>query len=259
MANNIPKWQQQMRAEKEAELLRKQQEKKRNTLIGICVAAVVLIAAIVLAIIFAPKTAEPVETAAREKTVDMSAVKEEIDSRQVSEFTESDTPTDYIRLAVQDYGEMVVRLIPETAPITVSNFKDLVSRHFYDGLTFHRIYPGFMIQGGDPDGNGTGGSGTDIKGEFELNGIQNDLSHIRGVISMARATPPDTASSQFFICHADAQSSLDGRYAAFGYVVAGLSTVDAICEVELEDNGAGEVSHPVTPVILTSATFVTPN
>lgn len=251
MANQIPKWQAQLRAEKEAALLKKQKAKKKKIIIGICVGAAILIAAIVIAILLAPKTAEP--------TVDMSAVKAEIDSRQVSDFAPSDTPTDYVRLTVQDHGELVIRLCPETAPITADNFKDLVRQKFYDGLTFHRVYPGFMIQGGDPEANGQGGSGINIKGEFAENGVQNDLSHIRGVVSMARATSPDTASSQFFICHADSQSSLDGRYAAFGYVVAGMSTVDSVCEVELEDNGSDRVpTHPVEPVVITSASFVAP-
>lgn len=256
--NNLPKWQSQMRAQKEAEAAKAAQKKKTNTIIIICVCAAVLIAAVLCGILLAPKdAAEPATEAVKaEPTVDMSAIKAAIDSKQVSDFTESETPTDYVKLTVQDYGELVVCLCPETAPITVENFKTLVGQSFYDGLTFHRVYPGFMIQGGDPDGNGGGGSGTNIKGEFSSNGVQNDLSHVRGVISMARATPPDSASSQFFICHADASSSLDGRYAAFGYVVAGMDTVDAICEVELADNGYGEISSPTTPVIITSAVFV---
>ena len=255
--NQIPKWQQQMRAQKEEEARRQQAKKQKNILIGICVGAVVVIAAVLLCIFLAPKTPEPVVTEPPEKTIDMNTVRAQIDSMQVSDFVPSDTPTDYVKLTVQDYGEMVIRLCPETAPITVENFKGLVAKHFYDGLTFHRVSPGFMIQGGDPEGNGSGGSDTDIKGEFSQNGVQNDLAHIRGVVSMARATPPDSASSQFFICHADARSSLDGRYAAFGYVVAGLSTVDAVCEVELDYNSRGELSSPVTPVIITSAVFVT--
>ena len=258
MANNqVPKWQQQMRAQKEAEARRQQEKKEKMTWIGVCVGAVVVVAAVLLCIFLAPKAPEPTVTEAPEKTVDMTQVQAQIDSMQVSDFTESDTPTDYVKISIQDHGELVIRLCPETAPITVQNFKDLTAEHFYDGLTFHRVYPGFMIQGGDPDGNGNGGSGTDIKGEFSKNGVQNDLSHIRGVISMARATPYDSASSQFFICHADARSSLDGNYAAFGYVVAGLSAVDSVCEVELEMNSRGELSHPVTPVIITSAVFVT--
>ena len=263
--NNLPKWQSQMRAQKEAEAAKAAQKKKRNTTIAVCVCAAVVTVAVMLVLLLMPKTGAGDATeptlesrlpSSDEPTVDMNAVKAAIDSKKVSDFTESDEPTDYVKLTVQDYGELVVCLCPETAPITVENFKTLVGQSFYDGLTFHRVYPGFMIQGGDPDGNGGGGSGTNIKGEFSSNGVQNDLSHVRGVISMARATPPDSASSQFFICHADASSSLDGRYAAFGYVVAGMDTVDAICEVELADNGYGEISSPTTPVIITSAVFV---
>lgn len=265
MANNqIPKWQQQMRAQKEAEAQKAAKKKKTQKIVIICVCAAVLLAAVAACILLLPKTntsaTEPTLESrlpsTDEPTVDMNAVKAAINSRQVSDFTDADKPTNYVKLTVKDYGELVVCLCPETAPITVDNFKTLVGQSFYDGLTFHRIYPGFMIQGGDPDGNGGGGSGTNIKGEFSSNGVQNDLSHVRGVISMARATPPDTASSQFFICHDDAQGSLDGRYAAFGYVIAGLETVDAICEVELEYNDAGELSSPVTPVVIESARFV---
>lgn len=265
MANNqIPKWQQQMRAQKEAEAQKAAKKKKTQKIVIICVCAAVLLAAVAACILLLPKTntsaTEPTLESrlpsTDEPTVDMNAVKAAINSRQVSDFTDADKPTNYVKLTVEGYGEIVIRLCPETAPITVDNFKTLVGRSFYDGLTFHRIYPGFMIQGGDPDGNGGGGSGTNIKGEFSSNGVQNDLSHVRGVISMARATPPDTASSQFFICHDDAQGSLDGRYAAFGYVIAGLETVDAICEVELEYNDAGELSSPVTPVVIESARFV---
>lgn len=253
MANNqIPKWQQQMRAQKEAEAAAAAKKKKTKKLTAVLVCAALLIAAITAVILLLPKDATP----ATEPTVDMAAVKAAINSKQVSDFTDADKPTNYVKLTVEGYGEIVIRLCPETAPITVDNFKTLVGRSFYDGLTFHRVYPGFMIQGGDPDGNGGGGSGTNIKGEFASNGVQNDLSHVRGVISMARATPPDSASSQFFICHADASSSLDGSYAAFGYVVAGMNTVDAICEVELTYNDGGELSSPVTPVVIESARFV---
>ncbi len=272
MANNqIPKWQQQMRAQKEAEAAAAAKKKKTRNLILILVCAAVLIAAVVAAILLLPKTTATSGTtpateptleshlpSTDEPTVDMNAVKAAINSKQVSDFTDADKPTNYVKLTVEGYGEIVICLCPETAPITVDNFKTLVGSSFYDGLTFHRVYPGFMIQGGDPDGNGGGGSGTNIKGEFASNGVQNDLSHVRGVISMARATPPDSASSQFFICHADSDF-LDTNYAAFGYVVAGMNTVDAICEVELIYNDDGELSSPVTPVVITSAVFVTSN
>ena len=135
---------------------------------------------------------------------------------------------DYIaKIEVKNYGTITVKLDGKIAPITVQNFVDLAESGFYDGLTFHRIIPGFMIQGGDPAGNGTGGSKENIKGEFASNGINNPLKHTRGVISMARAMDPDSASSQFFIMHADAPH-LDGNYAAFGKVVEGMDVVDQI-------------------------------
>lgn len=137
----------------------------------------------------------------------------------------------FVEMSVKDCGKMVILLDATTAPVTVANFLKLVNEGFYDGLTFHRILEDFMIQGGDPAANGSGGSDEDIKGEFAENGHPNDISHIEGVISMARSNDPDSASSQFFICNADARSSLDGKYAAFGYVVDGLSTVHKITEV----------------------------
>ncbi|MBR2466037.1 MAG: peptidylprolyl isomerase [Clostridia bacterium] len=135
----------------------------------------------------------------------------------------------YAKITVKDFGDIVVLLDATTAPVTVANFKKLVSEGFYNGLTFHRIMKDFMIQGGDPKGNGSGGSEVEIKGEFSENGHKNDISHLRGVISMARSDDMDSASSQFFICNADS-TFLDGKYAAFGYVVKGLSVVDEITE-----------------------------
>lgn len=124
-------------------------------------------------------------------------------------------------------------LYPDIAPITVKNFIELVNKGFYDGLTFHRVIPGFMIQGGCPDGNGTGGPGHTIKGEFKANGVENNLKHTRGVLSMARSGNPDSAGSQFFIMHADAPH-LDGQYAAFGKVVEGIEAVDEIASVKTD-------------------------
>ena len=187
----------------------------------------------------------------------MDSVLEQIDSMKVSDFEETDKTTLFVKLSVQDHGDIVLRLRPDVAPISVENFQTLVGKGFYNGLTFHRVYPGFMIQGGDPDGNGGGGSGTNIKGEFASNGVENPLLHVRGVLSMARATKPNTASSQFFIMH-QTKESLDGNYAAFGYVVAGLEVVDSICSVPIGYNAYGELSQPLSPVIITSATFVTP-
>lgn len=134
-----------------------------------------------------------------------------------------------VEIDIKDYGKISVELDADTAPITVTNFVNLAKSGFYDGLTFHRIRDGFMIQGGDPDGNGTGGSDKEIKGEFSENGVENNISHKRGVISMARAEDMDSASSQFFIVQTDS-AYLDGAYAAFGHVTEGMEVVDKICK-----------------------------
>lgn len=139
-------------------------------------------------------------------------------------------------IEVKDYGIIHLDLDADTAPITVTNFVELAKSGFYDGLTFHRIISDFMIQGGDPSGNGTGGSKNTIKGEFSENGFENDIKHVRGVISMARSNSKDSASSQFFIMHGDA-AHLDGKYAAFGKVSDGMDIVDQICKnIKAEDN-----------------------
>ncbi len=134
-----------------------------------------------------------------------------------------------VTITMKNGGVMKGVLYPEIAPLTVENFKSLADRHFYDGLIFHRVIPGFMIQGGDPEGTGRGGPGHTIKGEFAQNGVKNDLKHTRGVLSMARAMNPDSAGSQFFIMHAPAPY-LDGEYAAFGKVISGMDVVNAIAE-----------------------------
>jgi peptidyl-prolyl cis-trans isomerase B (cyclophilin B) len=134
------------------------------------------------------------------------------------------------KITMESGSTITLELYPEIAPITVENFAGLVKSGFYDGLIFHRVIAGFMIQGGDPMGIGIGGSGKNIKGEFRANGVENNLSHERGVISMARSQMFDSASSQFFICHDDA-TFLDGQYAAFGRVVDGIETVDEIAMV----------------------------
>ena len=142
-------------------------------------------------------------------------------------------------------GSVIKLELDETAAlITAANFKQLVSEGFYDGLTFHRIIPGFMIQGGDPAGNGTGGSKENIKGEFQSNGFKNPIKHTRGVISMARAQDPNSASSQFFIMHADAPH-LDGMYAAFGHVTEGMDVVDKIASVKTDFR-----DNPLQPVVM---------
>lgn len=153
-----------------------------------------------------------------------------------------------VQITVKEYGTIKVALDEEAAPLTVENFLKLTEEGFYDGLTFHRIIDGFMIQGGDPKGNGTGGSDETIKGEFSENGVENPLSHTRGAISMARSQDYDSASSQFFIVQEDS-TYLDGQYAAFGYVTEGMDVVDKICEdVSVEDQN-GTVLPENQPVI----------
>jgi len=143
---------------------------------------------------------------------------------------------------------ITAELDADAAPITVTNFMKLTESGFYDGLTFHRIISGFMIQGGDPNGNGTGGSGQNIKGEFSANGVNNPLTHERGVLSMARSRANDSASSQFFIMHEKAPH-LDGQYAAFGHVLSGMEVVDAICEKTPVKDYNGSVAKADQPVI----------
>ena len=149
---------------------------------------------------------------------------------------------------VKDYGEIYLELDADVAPITVTNFIYLANKKFYDGITFHRIISGFMIQGGDPSGTGYNGSDTTIKGEFAANGIENSISHTRGVISMARSDNYDSASSQFFIVHQDA-TYLDGDYAAFGHVTKGMEVVDKIAEDAKPIDNNGLIAKEEQPVI----------
>ncbi len=165
------------------------------------------------------------------------------ESKEISEKSEGGHPM--ITISVKDYGDMVLELYPEYAPITVENFTKLAESGFYKGLTFHRIYKGFMIQGGMNPNQSVAA----IKGEFSSNGVNNPLSHERGVISMARTQDPNSASSQFFICDADS-TFLDGQYAAFGRIVDGLDVLDAIASTEVTYGYTGELSTPlVAPVI----------
>lgn len=154
----------------------------------------------------------------------------------------------YVEIHMKDKGVISVELDADSAPITVTNFVKLAEEGFYDGLTFHRIIDGFMMQGGDPNGNGTGGSGETIKGEFSGNGIENPISHTRGTISMARSQKMDSASSQFFIMHQDS-IGLDGDYAAFGHVTDGMDIVDDICENTVVQDRNGTVQKEDQPVI----------
>ena len=169
----------------------------------------------------------------------------------------SSNPRDYLNdtnpvvtMTVKDYGTMTIELFPDVAPQSVRNFISLANSGYYNGVSFHRIISGFMIQGGDPTGSGSGGPGYRIKGEFTSNGWENNISHVRGVISMARTTVPDSAGSQFFIVHRDSPH-LDGDYAAFGLMTEGADVLDAIANVKVQG------SSPVEPVIIESVTVDT--
>lgn len=165
-------------------------------------------------------------------------------------YKETEEVTNNVKITMNDNSIMLIELYPDIAPLTTQNFQKLVKERFYDGLTFHRVIKDFMIQGGDPNGDGTGGSPDKIKGEFKLNGIENNLKHERGVISMARSNDRDSASSQFFICHKDS-FHLDGSYAAFGKMIAGYDTLDKIANKEVDAN-----DKPKTKQVIKTITFV---
>ena len=181
---------------------------------------------------------------------------EELDEDELPIMTDGEQPKEtehelhHVQIVIRDYGTVSLELDATAAPITVQNFLDLAGSGFYDGLTFHRIMDGFMIQGGDPLGNGTGGSGRNITGEFALNGWNNPISHKAGVISMARANPYDSASSQFFICVADSEF-LDGQYAAFGWVAdeESLAIVQQIAKDARPVDNNGTIPAAQQPVI----------
>ena len=173
-----------------------------------------------------------------------------IQNNQISNESEENnmysTGKHHAEIVVKNYGTIALELDADVAPITVENFANLVNEGFYNGLTFHRIISGFMIQGGDPLGNGTGGSSKTIKGEFASNGVKNSISHVRGTISMARSSMPNSASSQFFIVHQDS-TFLDGKYAAFGTVTSGMEVVDKICaDTAVEDKSKEALSTPIS-------------
>lgn len=185
-------------------------------------------------------------TSSEEPAADDSASQEE----QTSEPAAEPIGIHHAEIVIRDIGTVKVELDGDSAPITVQNFMDLANEGFYDGLTFHRIMEGFMIQGGDPAGNGTGGSGHNIKGEFAANGVNNPISHKKGVISMARAQDPDSASSQFFIVQEDSEF-LDGQYAAFGHVTEGMEFVDIIAKEAKPVDDNGTIPAEEQPVIET--------
>lgn len=198
-------------------------------------------------------------------------VEREIDSMKVEDFVASDKESDFVLIKIKDYGSIVVLLRHDVAPVSVANFKKLVSEKFYDGTVFHRVIEHFMIQGGgyiiETETNEDGVENSklvekeseSIFGEFESNGFENNLLHVRGVLSMARTSVKNSASSQFFIIHEtnESSASLNGNYAAFGYVLAGMNVVDAIATCEVKDANTNAPS-PVEDVIIESATFVEP-
>ena len=208
---------------------------KRNLIIGII--AVLLVAAVGLWAVLGGKD-KPAENNQPQATI----------SGPTAASTITEKVTHNVTIEVQDYGTIKAVLYGEAAPITVENFVKLAGKGFYDGLTFHRIIDGFMIQGGDPKGNGTGGAEETIVGEFSQNGFENPIKHERGVLSMARSSAPDSASSQFFIMH-QVSPWLDGAYAAFGRVLSGIEVVDAICENTPVTDGNGTVLKANQPVI----------
>lgn len=221
-----------------------------NTIIAIVTVSLCLavVAAIVIAILagtgaFDPK---PVE-------INMTEIQSEINASKAEDFAQTDKVTDYVKITVKDYGDIVIRLRPDVAPQSVKNFQKLVKEGHYSGKIFHRVIQEFMIQGGAFDGTGQQHSASSITGEFETNGVVNNLKHVRGVISMARlGNDNNSASNQFFICDAT-KPHLDGKYASFGYVLAGMEVVDAIAAVDTDGN-----DKPYDNVIIEKAVFVEP-
>ena len=191
---------------------------------------------------------EPVSDEEAEKAGFSDGTDGEDVNATVIDTSEELTGIHHADIKIKDYGDIQVELDADTAPITVTNFVKLAEDKFYDGLTFWRIIDGFMMQGGDPKGDGTGGAEETIKGEFSSNGVDNNISHTRGTISMARSTDPDSASSQFFIVQSDS-TFLDGEYAAFGHVVEGMDIVDKICKEAQPTDDNGTIKTEAQPVI----------
>lgn len=214
---------------------------------------VLIIVAVLLVILFAFTTISNKEEDKVNLEIDENIVKLVNEGK----YKESENISNYIKINVKDYGDIIAVLYPDVAPTTVENFKKLVSEHFYNGLIFHRVIDNFMIQTGDPTGTGLSGSQDTIKGEFSENGFKNVLSHTRGVLSMARrGSNPETsetynsASSQFFIVQADS-TYLDGKYAAFGKVISGLEVVDKIAKEETNED-----DKPINDIVIESIKFI---
>ncbi len=206
--------------------------------------AVVTIAGVLAtSLVNKPTSAEPTSL-----TSEDTPISEEPTEETPTEEAPTTSGTYFADITVKDYGTITVQLDGDTAPITVENFVSLAKSGFYDGLTFHRIMDGFMMQGGDPTGTGSGDSGTDIIGEFSANGVENNISHTRGTISMARATDYNSASCQFFIVQSDS-TFLDGQYAGFGHVTEGMEYVDAICADAEPTDDNGTIAPEAQPII----------
>ena len=187
---------------------------------------------------------------------DSAAATEAIDAENTDNTDNTEKKDREADSSSADGDIIVITLHPEYAPITCENFERLVNEGFYDGLTFHRVIEGFMAQGGDPMGTGMGGSSNKIKGEFSSNGVDNKLSHTRGVVSMARSMEPDSASSQFFICYDDSCTFLDGNYAAFGEVTEGMEVVDDFLKVPRSMGGDGDMSSPDKPIVMEKVVMI---
>ena len=249
------------RVSKEEERRQQQQKVKILTVCGVIIAAVLVIGIIVSQIRAGKKTAGTTETAADSAgsaAVSVSSEEKESGGTVTRLITDASglTVSHKAVIKVKDYGTIRVDLSEAAAPVTVANFVKLAESGFYDGLTFHRIMDGFMMQGGDPTGTGSGGSSENIKGEFANNGVVNPISHRRGAISMARSNSPDSASSQFFIVQADS-TFLDGNYAGFGFVTEGMDVVDKICQEAQPTDNNGTIPAESQPVI-ESITIETP-
>lgn len=227
---------------------------KKSYIIIAVVIAIMIIAMGIYAVVNNNKKDEEKRKNTNEESNSISGniEKNQVENTQTNNESEENnmysTGKHHAEIVVKNYGTIALELDADVAPITVENFANLVNEGFYNGLTFHRIISGFMIQGGDPLGNGTGGSSKTIKGEFASNGVKNSISHVRGTISMARSSMPNSASSQFFIVHKDS-TFLDGQYAAFGTVTSGMDVVDKICADTAVEDDNGTVAKNNQPVI----------
>lgn len=227
---------------------------KKSYIIIAVVIAIMIIAMGIYAVVNNNKKDEEKRKNTNEESNSISGniEKNQVENTQTNNESEENnmysTGKHHAEIVVKNYGTIALELDADVAPITVENFANLVNEGFYNGLTFHRIISGFMIQGGDPLGNGTGGSSKTIKGEFASNGVKNSISHVRGTISMARSSMPNSASSQFFIVHKDS-TFLDGQYAAFGTVTNGMDVVDKICADTAVEDDNGTVAKNNQPVI----------